>query len=326
MPRVHFLNVKNGDCSIIQHASGRVSVVDVSCAVAESVKFSYSKSYEMLESVEHLPVPGNFGQKHYPDNPINYLNKIGVSSIFRFILTHPDMDHLDGIKDLFSSFPVCNFWDTANTKELSTVSFGQRTRLRDNWEFYKSLRDGGDDWRKVYYSGNSFDFFKGDGLRILAPTPTLIQDANRRGDWNDASYVFSYHTFEKKILFCGDSEDETWTHLLKTWPNIISDVDILIAPHHGRKSGRDFKFLNVVKPKLAIFGNAGSEHLMYDACRNRGIPVISNNMAGYIVLDIDASGITVWVKHDNYAQASSNIQNVPTWYNANVDGWYVWAV
>jgi hypothetical protein len=29
MPRVHFLNVRNGDCSIIQHASKRVSVIDV---------------------------------------------------------------------------------------------------------------------------------------------------------------------------------------------------------------------------------------------------------------------------------------------------------
>ena len=29
MPIVHYLNVKEGDCSIIQHGSGRISVIDV---------------------------------------------------------------------------------------------------------------------------------------------------------------------------------------------------------------------------------------------------------------------------------------------------------
>lgn len=29
MATLHFLNVKEGDCSIIEHASGRVTVMDV---------------------------------------------------------------------------------------------------------------------------------------------------------------------------------------------------------------------------------------------------------------------------------------------------------
>lgn len=29
MPVVHYLNVKDGDCSIIQHALGNVSVIDI---------------------------------------------------------------------------------------------------------------------------------------------------------------------------------------------------------------------------------------------------------------------------------------------------------
>lgn len=34
----------------------------------------------------------------------NKLKDFGVSTIFRFILTHPDMDHMDGMKSLFDSF------------------------------------------------------------------------------------------------------------------------------------------------------------------------------------------------------------------------------
>lgn len=32
MTQIHFLNVENGDCSIIKHDSGRLSVIDVCCA------------------------------------------------------------------------------------------------------------------------------------------------------------------------------------------------------------------------------------------------------------------------------------------------------
>lgn len=32
MTKIHFLNVQNGDCSIIKHGAGRISVIDVCCA------------------------------------------------------------------------------------------------------------------------------------------------------------------------------------------------------------------------------------------------------------------------------------------------------
>jgi len=32
MPVVHFLNVRSGDCSIIKHGSGRISIIDVNNA------------------------------------------------------------------------------------------------------------------------------------------------------------------------------------------------------------------------------------------------------------------------------------------------------
>jgi beta-lactamase superfamily II metal-dependent hydrolase len=256
MPRVHCLNVRLGACSIIRHGSQRVSVFDVNSAYLPMEKKSYSLSANMSESWK--PVPGNYDQKSDPDNPIEYLRKIGVSSIFRFILTHPDMDHLGGVKDLFSAFSVWNMWDTANTKELEESSFSTRRKLGEDWKFYKNIRDtktsaDSDPKRLVYYSGDSYDYFKQDGLKILAPTKKLMEIANEAEDWNDASYVVLYKSHGRKILFSGDSEDLTWEHILKTWPNTVSNVDVLIAPHHGRDSGRNYEFLKTVNPSLTIF-------------------------------------------------------------------------
>lgn len=104
---VHFLNVNEGDCILIQHPSGHNTVIDISNA---------SEGVELFESAS-----GNHNQKNYPVNPIQYLKDFNIDTVFRFILTHPDMDHMDGISSLFDNFSVLNFWDTQNTDRKSVV-------------------------------------------------------------------------------------------------------------------------------------------------------------------------------------------------------------
>jgi len=112
---VHFLNVKEGDCSIIEHISGNISVIDVSNARKE---YTIEEKISALLKTLKEAGSGNFNQKAYPINPIEYIKSFGITSIFRFILTHPDMDHMDGIKDLFEEFRPINFHDTDNNKEI----------------------------------------------------------------------------------------------------------------------------------------------------------------------------------------------------------------
>jgi hypothetical protein len=207
------------------------------------------------------------------ENPIRYMRDRGMTDVFRFILTHPDMDHMDGIKDVFAEFSPDNFWDTANTR---TVSFAPGSPYReDDWRFYRGLRNGtlansGNRLtlhagaQAAFYNQNSEDGEPHDGLYVLAPTPALVAEANNTEDFNDASYVILYQSAAGRILFCGDSHDKTWEHLLTNHLADIQDVELLIAPHHGRDSGRDRTFLNFVRPKLTLFGTAPSEHLERD--------------------------------------------------------------
>ncbi len=125
MPVIHFLNVLEGDCNIIQHDSGRVSVIDVSNAyndtdTEEEKRVKASEMRKIMLSRTQVPSSKrDYQQKRTPDNPILYLKKYGISDIFRFIITHPDMDHLDGISDLYSEFNIMNTWDTDNNKNCS---------------------------------------------------------------------------------------------------------------------------------------------------------------------------------------------------------------
>lgn len=314
MAVIHFLNVKEGDCSVIQHNSGRVSVIDVcNAGPVETAAESMSLRLGTLEAaITKLGGSGNYNQKAYPVNPVSYLTDRSIWSVFRFVLTHPDMDHMDGIKYFFEYFSPGNFWDTDNEEKKEDWGEGSPFN-EDDWRFYESLRNGkpeSDPKRLTLFSGSSGFCWNrdgqgnpgGDGIQILAPTPELVADANETGDYNDCSYVLLYLTANRKIVFGGDSHDKTWEHILDAHPN-VKDVDLLIAPHHGRKSGRSYEFLDVLKPKMTFFGNARSEHLAYGAWSSRDLLYITNNQAGCMVAVPDDGSVDYYVTNKSYAES-----------------------
>ena len=327
MPRIHFLNVKDGDCSMIQHYSAHVTVIDV--CNAEPIAVADSEANSRISRRFTYSVRGNFGQKNHPVNPIEYLSKHNINGIMRFILTHPDMDHMDGIKALFDVHGPLNFWDTDNNKEMDSSGWESSPYNEEDWTFYKHLRDNrptSNPKRLALLSGARGRYFNendssggGDGIYILAPTQELVDEANSSGDYNDCSYVLLYRVDDKRIIFGGDSHDGTWDHILNTYEPDISNIDLLIAPHHGRDSERSYEFLDVLKPKLTFFGNAPSEHLAYGAWDRRGLPIVTNNQANCMVVDVSPGVMKFYATHENYARA----KNPGTYYNDDVKGWYV---
>lgn len=323
MVTVHFLNVKQGDCSVIRHNSERITVIDVCNAKPADVQAETSNA--MTEQLER-GISGNFQQKKHPVNPISYLRDHGIDSIFRYIQTHPDMDHMDGIKALFDEFQPLNFWDTDNTKEIEDSSWENSPYNEEDWKFYKNLRDtkpDEDPRRLALLAGAQGQFWNsldGDNLHILAPTQELIDSANETDqDYNDCSYVLLYRIGSNRIVFGGDSHDDTWTHILENYQDDVANIDLLIAPHHGRDSGRSYEFLDTLKPTLTFFGNARSEHLAYAAWRNRGLSYITNNQANCMVVDASQTPMKLYVTHENFARRV----NAATTYNLTFKAWYV---
>lgn len=307
MPIVHYLNVGNGDCSIIEHISNNITVIDVNLAKIESIEEKVAKIVEKtlhdrFESEYSSTTKANYHQKDHPENPISYLQSRGIKSIFRFILTHPDKDHMGGLKALADSFSIINFWDILNNK------LGDETQ--PDWKYYQETRLKMHASLRYYLAGTKKQYFNlshggeegGDGLWILSPTPELIEAAMESGDYNDASYVLLYRTLGRRILFSGDAHDETWLSVLDNYGDLIVDVDVLIAPHHGRHSERDYSFLEIVNPKLTFFGNASSEHLAYEAWYSRDLEIITNNEGGNLILDIREDGLYVQVTNEKFAK------------------------
>ena len=285
--KIHFLNVLNGDCTIIEHETGRVSVIDICNGNAVG---------------NNVVSEANFNRQNNPTNPIIYLKSVCRNKpIFRFILTHPDMDHMDGIQNLFSAFKVWNFWDTNHQKDLSNDSF--QKYKKEDWEFYKSIQQSEDNPKTIrLYKDWSGEYYTNDGFEIISPSKELVNELQKlnSADWNEISYVIFHQVFDRKILYCGDSGNKAWQKIINDTNllNKIRDIDILLAPHHGRKTGGDDsnQYLNKLNPKLAILGNTeNSQHKNYSAFYNRGIPILTNNEAGDIIVTIKENG-NIYIK------------------------------
>jgi len=315
---IHFLNVNEGDCSLIKHPSGHITVIDISNGKAiESIFESAS---------------GNHNQKSYPVNPTEYIKGLNINTIFRFILTHPDMDHMDGIKSLFDSFNVLNFWDTDNTKTMDENTSWEKYNEED-WAFYQEIRKSSSSPKVIhlyanakgpYYNMDENGNIGADGLYILAPTEELVSTANETEQYNDCSYVILYKTKNgKKIIFAGDSAELTWNYILENHKKEITDIDLLIAPHHGRKTGGNNEYLDILNPKLTLFGNAKSEYLDYNSWNNRKLDHITNNQANCVIIETDGKeGMDIYVTYEIFAKE----RNPNTFYSEQYKGWYIMTI
>jgi beta-lactamase superfamily II metal-dependent hydrolase len=307
MASVHLLNVSPGDCTIIRHNSNHVTMIDICDGNLSDQEIRKARETAAREA----RVPGNFGMCGRPTNPITYAKNIGITSIFRFILTHPDMDHMDGINALLDELGVRNFWDTGSRRDKPDFSAGPY--LEEDWDRYEDIRDDNDAEvsTSIRRAGSHFSYANqdengeggGDGLYILAPNAELIKDSDQNDDLNDGSYVILYRSRGGRILIPGDAHDKTWEYVLEKYPKDVKNCSFLLAPHHGRDSGRSYDFLDHIQPKLTLIGCSPSKHIDYDQWKRRELDFITSNQAGNVVLEVEEDVLHVFIENETFAKA-----------------------
>jgi hypothetical protein len=140
------------------------------------------------------------------------------------------------------------------------------------------------------------------GLQILWPDTSNqlyqeeLQQAAEGGCANNISAIVQCHLKDgPSILWMGDLETCFMEDLD---PIPVAAADILFAPHHGRDSGRvPATWLEKIKPKLIVVGEAPAEHLHYYP----GYNTITQNSAGDITLDCDTGRADIFVSDWDYS-------------------------
>lgn len=271
MLKLNFLNVGHGDCCILEFPE-KVAMVDINRnknpddeTVKELIRAS---NPENARDIRREFETGTIDKKtalekaNYTipvQDPLKYLEKNNIKSIFRFISTHPHMDHLHGLGELDKNTEISNFWALKN-KFGANKSLDKPNRA-DDWSTYRKYRDHTTESDKEDDQSNTVirpmdkstgEDYTTDGIKILAPTPQLLEAAEQDGSANIMSYVLLVNYGPHKIVLGGDAEKETWQHILEQYGDLIKDVTVLKSAHHGRNSGYYEPAMQTMQPKYTI--------------------------------------------------------------------------
>lgn len=193
---------------------------------------------------------GSYGRDKEEFSPLLYLkSNWGVDELDYVIISHPHKDHIDDIMNFDALSP-----DVFRTpKHISEDKIMEDVREQDEYLFEKYLDICGKYSDPVNPSDNPELPDNNGGVKIKVFCSNSCDTSNI----NNHSLVAVYSYAESKIIIPGDNESPSWEKLLDDdeFLEVISDADILLAPHHGRKSGFCSKLFDYFTPKLTIISD-----------------------------------------------------------------------
>ncbi|ELY2011336.1 MBL fold metallo-hydrolase [Flavobacterium psychrophilum] len=220
---------------------------------------------------------GDYSGKNEKFSPLLHLkNNYNVKQLDYVIITHPHLDHIDDI---------LNF-DTMNPKMLMRASQltnkevmeGVQEKDKKKFEKYCEINTRFSEPVNEDSAENLSKLDNWGGLKILSFNPTSCNHNN----YNNHSIITVIEFADIKIVIPGDNEKCSFEELFKlqTFKTAIKDADILLAPHHGRESGYNLDFINLVNPRLTVVSDGRfcdtSANAKYTA-KSRGWLVHSKN-------------------------------------------------
>lgn len=275
MPLVKSFSVNNGDMFYIKHGSSNFTIID--CHLDQENEERIIKELK---------------------------DQWKKKDIIRFISTHPDEDHILGLKKLDETKKIVNFYCVKNkaTKSDESDSFKHYCKLRDGENAYYIKKGCSRKWMNDSGLDKDGTEIGSSGINILWPEITNadfkeeLNCCSDGGNANNISPIIKYSIKDgANILWFGDLET-TFMEKIKDevkWPK----ADIIFAPHHGRCSGTiPEDILEKIEPKLIIIGEAKSEDLDYYS----GYNTITQNSSKDITLDCNDSEIDIYCSNCNY--------------------------
>jgi beta-lactamase superfamily II metal-dependent hydrolase len=310
--KIHFLNVGHGDCTIIEHPSGRLTMIDINNSkslpeddqVALAAQLGISLSQFRMGTIEKkswaqyyeglLVDPRDYWRDHFAGR-----------HLFRYIQTHPDLDHMGGLASLFWGEKVTlgNFWDYDHDKTKQESDFDNGPHDWNDWLAYTYLRRGVQADGRAHaiiklLRDETGDYWTEDGLTILGPTPDLIDYCDRIDKYNNSSYVLRLDYGGRRVILPGDAEKPAWDSIEAAYDDADLACDILKAAHHGRESGYSESAVAAMAPDFIIcsVGKKPSTDAS-DEYRSHGATVLSTRYHGTITVQIWADG-EIWIDND----------------------------
>lgn len=216
--KIYYLDVGQGDASVIKTPNNKVIVVDGGGS-SEWEKSTYDIG-------KRLTVPA--------------LQHLGIWQIDTVIVSHIHDDHLGGVISILESYKVGQVMLPTSDK------YGEGEFASINFEKLKAICK--DKKIPVTYlkSNSSIMVSKNVELRVLAPEEPFIE--NTDSDVNNNSVVFKLKYKEFDALFTGDIQQEAELRL----SNKDIKCDVLKIAHHGSPYSSTEDFIALADPVVSI--------------------------------------------------------------------------
>ncbi len=216
-----------------------------------------------------------------------YLWRRKITRIHTLVLSHPEADHMNGLRFIAAHFSPEELWHS-----------GDRVDSDSYREFMDTVNAAGIAVRLPCDSKIPGEI-GGVRVEILHPPPyTGGGDTPPGSLLNDRSLVLRLTHAGTSFLFPGDIEANAENQLVARAGGRLKS-DVLMAPHHGSASSSSAAFLDLVKPTWCVipagFGNRfGFPHPEVLArLSDRGIRVARIDLHGAVRVIAGADSLTV---------------------------------
>lgn len=222
--RVTFLDVGQGDATLLEFSDGRVMLVDAGSG-------------------------GDFDVGRGAVAP--YLWQRRIRTIDYLVGTHPQMDHMGGLGYIARKFSVGEVWTNGVESDAEFYRVFQETLLQRGWN-QKVIHRG---TPPLQMDGCQIVFLNPPEAAPLPGKQLRVEPARRaKQKVNNHSIVFRLScpapSGDFSILMTGDIEKEAEAKLITN--NDLLRSTILKVPHHGSRSSLDAAFLSAVSPRVAM--------------------------------------------------------------------------
>jgi beta-lactamase superfamily II metal-dependent hydrolase len=220
-----FWDVEHGHAAYLRTPNGRHIVIDLGTGSFESG--------EEFSPLDHL-------KSQYKINQLDYV-----------IITHPHVDHID---DIFN-------FDSLNPKVLHRPKHLDKMPILDNasdtdkpkLEKYFEISERYSESIPETSPNSTKNPANWGGLSIKSFTSSKCAQSNINN--HSVVTVFSFEGL--KVLIPGDNEPPSWNEIneIAGFQDLTKDVDVLLAPHHGRKSGFDNDTMKHFNPRITVISD-----------------------------------------------------------------------
>ncbi len=212
-PRIHFLDIGQGDATLIDFPDGQQMLID--CAIDARILEALGRTMEFY------------------DKTIDYL-----------VISHPDLDHYGGCQDVLDRFEVKQIIMTGYGKAENTTWRSLLAKAEAENAERKYITE-----REIWnIASTTVDFLYPDHDVELNPN---IPGIATKDESNNTSIIMKVSYGKNSVLLTADMGVDLEQYLLQTYKNEL-DVDILKVGHHGSAGSTGDSFLKVVTPRDAI--------------------------------------------------------------------------